>query len=486
MVSLIAIVAMAHVGSPNVFFDGTAGSYSIRVIVRPPMVVPGLADVVVRVSGPDITTVSVRPVFLRVGAAGAPTGDVAEPVRGEPSTYTARVWLMRSGAYSVYVTIDGARGSGTAVVPVMSVATGRLGVSPVLAAILAALGIALVAGLITIVRAAAGDSLVQAGRLPSPAVRRRANIVAVASVPVLALMLTGGARWWRAVDHDYQRTMYRPPDLAGSVELANNRTVLTVSTRDTSANRTRLSALIPDHGKMMHLFLVSSSSSSLAHLHPAPAGPDSFRTQLPPLPAGTYRAFADVTTEQGSTVTLIGTVQVPRVATASVPQDADDAWVIEKRATPLAAGAADTIAPGLMMRWAGGSVPITTGRDTDLRFTVHDANGAIVTLDSYLGMPGHAAVTADDGSVFIHLHPMGTVSPAVQRLFALRDRGDTTPTGRLRVDDSTAVSHAAMPMGMPGQLAFPYEFPKAGRYHIWVQAKYRGRVHTGVFAVEVR
>ena len=39
--------AAAHVGSPNVFFDGMAGPYAVRVIIRPPSVVPGLAEIVV-------------------------------------------------------------------------------------------------------------------------------------------------------------------------------------------------------------------------------------------------------------------------------------------------------------------------------------------------------------------------------------------------------------------------------------------------------
>ena len=32
----LAIVAAAHIGSPNVLFEGTAGAYPVRVIVRPP------------------------------------------------------------------------------------------------------------------------------------------------------------------------------------------------------------------------------------------------------------------------------------------------------------------------------------------------------------------------------------------------------------------------------------------------------------------
>src|SRR4029077_17229269 len=45
---LAAAPARAHVGNPNVFFDGDAGPYPVRVIVRPPAVIPGLAEITVR------------------------------------------------------------------------------------------------------------------------------------------------------------------------------------------------------------------------------------------------------------------------------------------------------------------------------------------------------------------------------------------------------------------------------------------------------
>jgi hypothetical protein len=45
-----------------------------------------------------------------------------------------------------------------------------------------------------------------------------------------------------------------------------------------------------------------------------------------------------------------------------------------------------------------------------------------------------------------------------------------------------------MPMshGMNGHLAFPYEFPKPGRYRIWVQVKPESQVLTAAFDVDVR
>jgi len=68
----LCVVASAHIGSPNVLFDGAAGPYAVRVIVRPPEVVPGLAEVTVRVDAPDVEHVVIRPVFWRAGSAGAP------------------------------------------------------------------------------------------------------------------------------------------------------------------------------------------------------------------------------------------------------------------------------------------------------------------------------------------------------------------------------------------------------------------------------
>ena len=50
----------------------------------------------------------------------------------------------------------------------------------------------------------------------------------------------------------------------------------------------------------------------------------------------------------------------------------------------------------------------------------------VVPLNPYLGMAGHAVVVRHDASVFIHLHPMGTIATVAQQVFAQRDAGDTT------------------------------------------------------------
>ena len=119
-----------------------------------------------------------------------------------------------------------------------------------------------------------------------------------------------------------------------------------------------------------------------------------------------------------------------------------------------------------------------------------------------MGMPGHAVVMRDDGAVFIHLHPAGTISTAAQMSFVMRQPGDTIPgrlAGRLTVDSSRVHdSHAiasvnALPPSAVGTssadngtVQFPYAFPEPGTYRIWVQVKRNGRVLTGAFIATVR
>src|SRR6185295_17315750 len=107
-------------------------------------------EVIVRVDASDAQRVVIRPVFWRTGVRGAPTGDDLARVPGEKNVYSGHLWLMAYGAYSVYVSVDGARGSGTAIVPVNSFATGRLPLSRGLGGILVVLGVVLATGLLTL------------------------------------------------------------------------------------------------------------------------------------------------------------------------------------------------------------------------------------------------------------------------------------------------------------------------------------------------
>ena len=117
--------------------------------------------------------------------------------------------------------------------------------------------------------------------------------------------------------------------------------------------------------------------------------------------------------------------------------------------------------------------PLRVKQPQLLAFRVEDDNGQPATdLELYMGMPGHAIVIKRDARVFAHVHPSGTAAMASLTLAAATLPGDP---------------HAAhaMTAALPATVTFPYGFPEAGDYRIFVQVKRAGAVQTGVFDVRV-
>lgn len=325
----MAVLLAAHVGSPDVYRSGHAGPYSVDVVVRPPQVVPGIAEILVRVVDPRVTRVTVRPVYWRAGSKGAPSADEARPVNGSVGSYSGQLWLMAGGSYSVHVTVAGSAGQGTLIVPVAAVATRQLGLSGALKWLLIVLGTLLVAGVITAVHAAVGESQVPPGEPVPVARRRRARIGTAIATPIVALLVLGGARWWDAEARAYSRSIYRGIRTEAEVRDSAGEPTLMLRVVDSTWRAGRVSPLMPDHGKMSHLFLARIDTVGVfAHLHPVLADRTTLVTALPPLPAGRYRLYADVVHETGMQRTLVDSIELAApVAPTGVPTlDADDAW----------------------------------------------------------------------------------------------------------------------------------------------------------------
>src|SRR5205823_6857776 len=195
----------AHIGSPNVFFEGKAGEYFVRAVIRPPQVVPGLAEITLRVPGEPVERVMVLPVFSKAGRQGAPPPDEARPVRGETNLYTAALWLMKPGAYSVDVTIEGSRGRGTLILPVNSMATNTRPMSRGYGLMLSALAILLFLGALKIAGAIFGESRLDSGARPTEKDRWRGRAAMALTAGVLALLVFGGKKWWDYEDANYRK-----------------------------------------------------------------------------------------------------------------------------------------------------------------------------------------------------------------------------------------------------------------------------------------
>lgn len=478
--AVLAVSGVAHVGSPNVFYRGAAGPYEVGVVVRPPGVVPGQVDVIVQLYHGPTGRVTVRPVYWEAGTTGAPPPEVAQPVAGAPGTYATRLWLMTTGSYSVDVAVAGPRGTGTVNVPVVSAATRELPMSPALGAALLLLGAFLVFGLLSIVGAASREATLDPGAPVDPRRRARSRTAVGAAAAIFALALLGGNAWWKASAREYRRIIYVPLANRATILDSAGEHVLHFVITDSQWLGRQQTPLVPDHGKLVHLFLVRAPNmDAFAHLHPVTRDSNDFRVAVPRLPAGPYRVYADIVHRSGFAETLVNTVTLFAGVGAApfAPTDSDDAWASMPGPSRDATHA--TLADGSIMTWDRGDSTIVANQIAPLHFTVRMPDGRPAVLQPYMGMAAHAMVTRADGSVFVHLHPMGTIAMAAQSLFDQRQAGDTSR--------ATAASAMAMPAAtLPDTVSFPYAFPKPGHYRMWVQVRRDGRVLTGTFDAVVR
>lgn len=520
ILSLFPILAHAHIGSPNVFFEGNAGSYPVRVVIRPPDVIPGLAEISVRVETGGVRRVSVLPVRSDVGTKGAPPPDDARLVRGETNLYTAELWLMTLGSYSVFVNIDGDQGSGRVIVPVNAMALAQRPMPEFMKVFLVGLGSLLTLFALTIIASAAREGTLTPGEETGRRDRRRGWGWAVGTGVIGALLFAGFLAWWRFEEGEFRnRRLYKPTPMQAQVREEDQRQVLHLDVLDERWKSGNWTGLIPDHGKIMHLFVVREPDLDVfAHLHPIRQDAAAFAVAWPPLPGGQYRVYADITLANGFAATITTNFTAPvaggsgtttlakmmatngeAVCTSAAwtndasgaysLMDPDDSWHEGKSAGTDAKSS--RLDGGFEMAWkTPGSLIVN--RDVTLEFDVRDRTGVIQRLQPYMGMLGHSAIRRDDGAVFVHLHPVGSISMASQRGFELREQGESAPTDSRKSVGQRPVVNPAEHQAYVGQTAtssesvrFPFAFPQAGRYRIWVQVKVAGRVLTGVFDTTV-
>ncbi|MDB6040294.1 MAG: hypothetical protein JWM99_4135 [Verrucomicrobiales bacterium] len=462
--ALLPFSAGAHVGSPNIFFENRNSAYPVRVSIRPPEVVPGLAEIHVRLFTNTVTRVTVLPVRWDAGRKGAPQPDVAALVKGETNLYSAQLWLMDMGAYSVFVNIEGTSGPHTEIVPLNSVALRRLPMNGAMEALFALLGALLFLGLIAIIGAAVRESTLAPATLADPRRKRRSWYAAGFSAVVLASIIVIGKRWWDRVDIDFRRNrLYQTRPAIAQINPTPQGNELTIKLGLGTERWHDSTPLVTDHGKLMHLFLARPPGLDVfAHLHPVRSKGNDFRSPLPPLPPGKYWAYADVTHESGFAETYTTELEIgPGTTTNSETSDPDDSWLSAEHQSSLK-----------IERISSNTVK--TGEDITMAFRILDSNHQPAQTELYMGMPAHAEVLRQDGTVFTHLHPLGTISMAAQQVFAKRDAS------------GAPLSSYDVLCGKPSsEVQFPYAFPKAGTYRVWVQARSAGEIVSAPFDFQV-
>jgi hypothetical protein len=397
----------------------------------------GAPDVYVKASaGPYHLLVSVHPPATTPGAAGIDirTEDPGVTVIGislpdePPQTlerfsseqiFTGSVWVARPGAWRIVLHVSGAGGEAETSVPVP--ADSQAKPPP---------------GAFVLLGLAAAVCLAGAAFL----IRRRRLLLLVAVLPVCSVILIGATIL--AARKPANSTMQVTLLPNGRLQIA-----LPGNTGD----------LVADHGHLMHLFAIRQPQMDvLLHLHPNPTGPARFETQLPSMAPGAFLLFADVVHRDGRTETLTAQAGLP-VETGHALQGDDSLGVVPGlyRAEPAQA-------PGTTTTRLMDGYTLSLHLDNALhprsgqllRVTLRDpAGNPPPDMQLYLGMAAHAAVVKTDGSVFAHIHPGGTIPMAGME----------------------------MPSAPESDVSFPFGFPAAGDYRVFVQMKHGVTIETAAF-----
>ena len=343
---LIAGPLAAHIGSPDVFFQGDAGPYHLVVSIRTPQMIPGIAEIQIRTSTPGVKQIKIVPLYIvGEGSKYPPPPDVLLPSKDDPQFFSGKLWLMASGSWQVRVEADGDAGSGTIAVPVPAAARSTMPMQKGLGALLAALMVLLVAGIVSIIGAARREGQLEPGQQVGPAQKRAARLVMAGAFLIVAAVLVGGAFWWKtAAANLSNRMIYTAPDLFVSL-VPGDQMLLRIgdSKWHTRRPETVATTLMPDHGHLMHLFLIRTPQMDrFYHLHPVPDKGGVFLDDLPPIAAGHYQVFADIVRVSGFPDTLSAQIDIPE--TAGKPLSGDDSTASAAPISPDSQNAKDASA----------------------------------------------------------------------------------------------------------------------------------------------
>jgi hypothetical protein len=472
----VAMPALAHVGNKDVFEQVNAGPYKLFVTVRTPNVIPGVATIEVRTSGPAVNSIRITPLPLTGEASKHPPASDAMKSSADPAFFTGSLWLMASGSWQVRFEVNGAAGAASASVPVPAMPLSILPMQRPMGIGLGVMGLILVLGMAGIVAAAVREARLEPGMQPGPSRTRRALIASGVTLGVMVLAVYGGAKWWNVEAAGYAADIYRPLSL--EPVLSGNTLDLKIGTYD-DKSVSRLKArtnddLLPDHGHLMHLYAIRQPGmDAVFHLHPAQVSAGDLQMTLPEMPAGTYKLYADIVHASGFPETLTAELVVP-AGMQGASLASEDASATPPALSQGELGPTYKLPDGYTMVWER-PAEITANTAYAMRFRLLDPAGKpAADMQPYLGMAGHAAFVKDDGSAFAHTHPEGSAAMAAMMLA----NGDSSDMAGM---DMSGAAEKIAPV-----VDFPYGFPSAGPYRVFVQMKRGGTVETGVFDALVR
>jgi hypothetical protein len=190
------------------------------------------------------------------------------------------------------------------------------------------------------------------------------------------------------------------------------------------------------HEKLLHLLIVSRDLVGYAHLHPTLDDDGTWRVDVPPLAAGSYRAYADFAPTGASAMVL--------AADLAVPGEFDPA--------EIPAPSHSTSIDGYTVTFDG---TLVVGTESEVTVTVEADGSPVADLEPYLGTLGHLVAVRAGDMAFLHVHPVEEAdgiggpdvrfavvvpTPGTYRLFFDFSHGGAVHTASATFHVSTAVA----------------------------------------------
>ena len=248
--------------------------------------------------------------------------DLAQRSKDDPQFFTGSLWMMTSGSWQVHVTAEGSPGEGRPFGARAGVIVHTKKMQAPIGIVLAALGLLLVAGAVSIVGAGVREGQLEPGLAPDPARVRRARWVMAVTASLRAGMAALGGLWWKSEAGDYDKHIYKPLQMSATLE--NGERLMLHLTDPGWARWRQVDDLVPDHNHLMHLYVISlPEMDRVWHLHPDRVEAGVFAKDLPSMPAGRYALYGDIVHADGLPETLVTEIALPAVA--GKPLEGDDA-----------------------------------------------------------------------------------------------------------------------------------------------------------------
>jgi len=187
-----------------------------------------------------------------------------------------------------------------------------------------------------------------------------------------------------------------------------------------------------EQDKELHLIAVRRDFSGFQHVHPELADDGTWTTTLD-LTAGEWRLFADFKATGAEALTLGNDLAV---AGSYLPAPAPTADVLT------------ATVDGYTVALDGN---LTAGAEAELTLTVSRDGEPVTDLEPYLGAHGHLVALREGDLAYLHVHPEGSPGD-----------GETEPGP---------------------DVVFFAEVPSPDRYHVYLDFKHDGVVHTAAFTV---